>query len=138
MKGDPVVRQRRGQPETRLDQGRWRRTRAPTNTSTFRESFGTGNPQDWSGKTIHVRIRSSEGTFKGGAQVYAITTGSFIFGGKFTNFAPNNDWQEFTMDVSAPTTDDGASPSSGYDPAKVVVVRRAAQHRQRGRRAQRR
>ena len=54
----------------------------------IQKSFGTGNPQDWTGKTLHVRIRASEGTFKGGAQVYAITTGSFMFGGKHTNFAP--------------------------------------------------
>ena len=87
----------------------------------IQRSFGTGNPQDWSGKTIHVRIRSSEGTFKGGAQVYAITTGSFIYGAKFTTFAQNSNWQEFTMDVSAPTNGDGASPTSGYDPTKVVV-----------------
>ena len=67
------------------------------------KSFGTGNPQDWTGKTLHVRIRVTEGTFTGGAQVYAITTGSFVFGGKYTNFMPNNNWQEFTVDVSAPT-----------------------------------
>ncbi len=85
------------------------------------KSFGTANPQDWTGKTLHVRIRASEGTFKGGAQVYAITTGSFVFGGKHTNFTQNNNWQEFTVDVSAPTNGAGASPGSGYDPTKVVV-----------------
>src|SRR6185436_10972773 len=87
----------------------------------IQKSFGTNNPQDWSGKTLHVRIRASEGTFKGGAQVYAITTGSFVFGGKFTNFTQNNNWQEFTVDVSAPTNGAGASPGNGYDPTKVVV-----------------
>jgi hypothetical protein len=87
----------------------------------IQKSFGTNNPQDWSGKTLHVRIRASEGTFKGGAQVYAITTGSFVFGGKHTNFTPNNNWQEFTVDVSSPTNGAGASPGSGYDPTKVVV-----------------
>jgi len=85
------------------------------------KSFGTGNPQDWTGKTLHVRIRATEGTFKGGAQVYAITTGSFVFGGKHTNFMPNNSWQEFTVDVSKPTNGDGANPGSAYDPSKVVV-----------------
>jgi hypothetical protein len=85
------------------------------------KSFGTANPQDWTGKTLHVRIRASEGTFKGGAQVYAITTAGFVFGGKHTNFTPNNNWQEFTVDVSAPTNGAGASPGSGYDPSKVVV-----------------
>ena len=85
------------------------------------KSFGTGNPQDWTGKTLHVRIRASEGTFKGGAQVYAITTGSFVFGGKFANFMANGNWQEFTVDVSNPTNGAGASQGSGYDASKVVV-----------------
>ena len=87
----------------------------------IQKQFGTGNPQNWAGKTIHVRIRASEGTFKGGAQVFAITTGTFIFGGKFTNFAANSNWQEFTLDVSNPTNDDGANPQSDYDPTKVIV-----------------
>lgn len=87
----------------------------------IQKSFGSGNPQDWSGKTLHVRIRASEGTFKGGVQVYAITTASFVFGGKFANFTQNSNWQEFTVDVSAPTNGAGASPGSGYDPTKVVV-----------------
>jgi hypothetical protein len=34
---------------------------------------------------------------------------------------PNSNWQEFTVDVSAPTNGAGASQGSGYDPAKVVV-----------------
>ena len=83
--------------------------------------FGTNNPQDWSGKTIHVRIRATEGTFKGGAQVYAITTASFVYGAKFTTFGQNSNWQEFTMSVSAPANGDGVNPGSGYDPTKVVV-----------------
>jgi hypothetical protein len=87
----------------------------------IQKSFGTGNPQDWSGRTLHVRVRASEGTFKGGAQVYAITTSSFVFGGKFTNFTQNSNWQEFTVDVSAPSNGAGATPGSGYDPTKVVV-----------------
>ena len=102
------------------------------------KSFGTGSPQDWSGKTIHVRIRASEGTFKGGAQVYAITTGSFIFGGKFANFTQNNSWQEFTMDVSAPTNGDGRQPGLGLRPDEGRRVRRPAQHRQHRARARRR
>jgi hypothetical protein len=87
----------------------------------IQKSFGTGNPQDWAGKTLHVRIRATEGTFKGGAQVYAITTGSFVFGGRHTNFTQNSSWQEFTVDVSNPANGAGASPGSGYDPTKVVV-----------------
>ena len=87
----------------------------------IQKSFGTGSPQDWSGKTLHVRIRATDGTFKGGAQVYAITTSQFIYGGKFTTFAQNANWQEFTLDVSMPANGDGANPGSGYDPTKVVV-----------------
>ena len=50
---------------------------------------------------MHVRIKVATGTYPGGAQVYAITVpNQYIFGGTFTNFAENNNWQEFTASTS--------------------------------------
>jgi hypothetical protein len=84
------------------------------------KDFGSSNLQNLAGKTLYVRIRATEGTFMGGGvQVYAITTNNFVFGGKFTNFVANSNWQEFNVNVSAPTNGAGASPSSGYDPTQV-------------------
>jgi hypothetical protein len=78
--------------------------------------FGTANPTDWHGGTLHVRVRVDDGgTFGGVAEPYAISTG-FIFGGTSTNFAKNNNWQEFTVDLDAPGHAD-----TGYDDTKVVI-----------------
>jgi hypothetical protein len=82
----------------------------------IQRSYGTTMPQNWAGKTMHVRIKATEGTFTGGAQVYVITTEGFVFGGTFTNFAANANWQEFTVSVDNPMT-----KNAGYDPTKVVV-----------------
>lgn len=82
----------------------------------IQKSYGTTSPQDWSNRTLHVRIRVTEGTFGGGAQLYAITTAGYVFGGTFTNIAKNANWQEFRLNVSMPMT-----MNAGYDPTKVVV-----------------
>jgi len=78
----------------------------------------TTTPQDWTGKTLHVRIKVVEGKYPGGAQVYAITVpNQYVFGGTFTNVASNNNWQEFTVNLDNPMTQ-----NSGYDPAQVIIV----------------
>ncbi len=78
----------------------------------------TTTPQDWSGKTLHVRIKVVDGTYPGGAQVYAITVpNQYVFGGTFTNVANNHNWQEFTVNLDSPMTE-----NSGYDPAQVIIV----------------
>jgi hypothetical protein len=74
-------------------------------------------PQDWSGGTLHVRIKIASGTYEGGAQVYVLTVpGSYVFGGTYTNIAANNNWQEFTVPIDAPMT-----ANAGYDPSQVIV-----------------
>ena len=51
----------------------------------------TNSPQDWRGKTLHVRIRVADGMYPGGAQVYVITVPNmYVFGGTFTNVAKNS------------------------------------------------
>jgi hypothetical protein len=72
-------------------------------------------PQNWMGKTMHVRIKVSSGTFRGGVQLYAKTGMAFVFGGTYINFAAGSNWQEFTLNVSAPMT---IIPN--YDPTQVV------------------
>jgi len=78
----------------------------------------TNSPQDWRGKTLHVRLKVADGTYPGGAQVYVITVpNQYVFGGTFTNVAKNNNWQEFTVNVDAPMTQ-----NSGYDPSQIIEV----------------
>src|SRR5262249_3764354 len=78
----------------------------------------TMTPQNWTGGTLHVRIKVVDGTYPGGAQVYVITVpNSYVFGGTFTNVAKNNNWQEFTVNIDNPMT-----ANSGYDPSQVIIV----------------
>jgi hypothetical protein len=72
-------------------------------------------PQNWMGKTLHVRIRVSSGTFRGGVQLYAKTGMAFVFGGTYTNFATGSNWQEFTLNVTTPMM-----VITNYDPTQVV------------------
>jgi hypothetical protein len=72
-------------------------------------------PQNWTGGTLHVRIKVASGNYGGGAQVYALT-GNFIFGGTYTNVAMGSNWQEFTVNLDSPM-----HPDPGYDPSKVII-----------------
>jgi len=72
--------------------------------------------EDWSGNSLHVRIRVNQGTFHGIVEPYVDTTGAYVFGGTSMNFAPGSGWQEFQVDLTNPMTRD-----HGYDPAQVVL-----------------
>jgi hypothetical protein len=73
-------------------------------------------PLDWSGKSLRVRIRVSQGTFHGIVEPYVDTTGAYVFGGTSINFAPGSGWQEFQVDLTNPMT-----RNPGYNPAQVVL-----------------
>ena len=74
-------------------------------------------PLDWSGKSLHVRIRVSQGTFHGIVEPYLVTTGAYVFGGTSINIAPGSQWQEFAVDLTNPLTRAAAS----YNPAQVML-----------------
>jgi hypothetical protein len=78
--------------------------------------FGTSNPVNWKGGTLHMRIKCDEGTFGGVAEPYAITTSLYKFGGTSTTFSKNSNWQEFTVNLTTP-----GKPDPGYDPTQVVI-----------------
>jgi hypothetical protein len=79
--------------------------------------FGTASPKNLTGGKMHVRIRvDAGGSFGGIAEPYVITTAGFVFGGTSTNFAKNNNWQEFVVNLDSP-----GHPDSGYDASKVVI-----------------
>jgi hypothetical protein len=85
----------------------------------IQKSF-TSDPQNWTGKTLHVRVRATEGSFGGGAQVYVNTIpGTFVFGGTSTNFAKNNAWQDFAVNLDAPTT---TGTNGVFDPSRVIQI----------------
>jgi hypothetical protein len=82
----------------------------------IQRQLGLANLQDWTGGTMHVRIKVDAGsTFGGGVQLYVKTTSTFVFGGTFINLGKNSNWQEFTLSVDAPMT-----KNSGYDATKVI------------------
>ena len=71
-----------------------------------------------SSQLASFRIKVASGTYPGGAQVYAITVpNQYVFGGTFTNVAPNNNWQEFRVNLDSPMT-----ANAGYDPSQVIIV----------------
>jgi hypothetical protein len=84
--------------------------------------FGLSNIQNWSGGTLHVRVRLTSGSFTGGVQLYVDTgvnsTGAlaYSFGGTFTNFGKGSEWQEFVMSVDSPMS---FGVQSTYDATKV-------------------
>jgi hypothetical protein len=77
--------------------------------------FGTTATQDWSGRTLHVRIKVSEGAFKGGGQLYVKTGSTYVFGGTYSALRPGTDWTEIALDIAAPM-----ASSQAYDPHQIV------------------
>jgi hypothetical protein len=76
-------------------------------------------PQDWSGHSLHVRLKVDEGsTFRGFAQLYVDTGVSYVPAHSSVNLAPGSQWQEIAMDLSHPMTTD---PSGRFNPKQVVV-----------------
>jgi len=71
-------------------------------------------PPNWMGETMHVRIKVTSGTFKGGVQLYVKTGAAYVFGGTYINFGAGSNWQEFTLPVNSPMT-----MNAGYDPTHV-------------------
>ncbi|HEY6475024.1 MAG TPA: hypothetical protein VI456_00495, partial [Polyangia bacterium] len=62
-------------------------------------------PQDWSGHTLHARIKVDAGsTFGGFAQLYVNTGVSYIAATTALNLAAGADWQEIAMDLDHPMT----------------------------------
>jgi hypothetical protein len=80
--------------------------------------FGMSNLQNWSGGTLHVRIKITSGTFTGGVQLYVDTGTTYSFGGTYTNVGKGSDWQEFVMSVNSPMSFGNATT---YDPKSVIA-----------------
>jgi hypothetical protein len=80
--------------------------------------FGMSNLQNWSGGTLHVRIKVTSGTFTGGVQLYVDTGTGYSFGGTYTNVGKGSDWQEFVMSVDSPMS---FGNQTTYDPKSVIA-----------------
>jgi hypothetical protein len=87
----------------------------------IQKDFTVSNYHDWSGRTVHVRIKVSSGVFKGGTQVYAKSGSAYFFAGTYTNLASNSNWQEFTLNLTSPMTL-GTGAGGPFDPSHVVAV----------------
>jgi len=76
-------------------------------------------PQDWSGHTLHVRLKVDQGSvFHGFAQLYVDTGVSYVPADSSTNVGPGSGWQEISMDLNHPMTTD---PSGRFNPKQVVL-----------------
>lgn len=73
-------------------------------------------PLDWSGMTLHVRVKVSQGTFKGLIEPYVFTGSIYVFGGTARQVGTSSEWQDFTMNLTDPVT-----RNPGYNPAQVVA-----------------
>jgi hypothetical protein len=61
--------------------------------------------QDWSGHTLHARLKVDAGsTFRGVAQLYVNTGVSYIAAATAVTLASGADWQEIAMDLDHPMT----------------------------------
>jgi hypothetical protein len=84
----------------------------------IQKTFGAMNLQDWTHKTLHVRVKVTTGTFKGGIQFYVKTGTTFYFAATYTTLATGSAWQEFKLNVDAPMM---IGPGTGtYNPAQVI------------------
>jgi hypothetical protein len=76
-------------------------------------------PQDWSGHTLHARLKIDAGsTFHGFAQLYVNTGVSYIAASSTVTLASGADWQEIAMDLDHPMT---VSIANRYSDKQVVL-----------------
>jgi hypothetical protein len=76
-------------------------------------------PQDWSGHTLHARLKIDAGsTFHGYALLYVNTGVSYIAGSTAINLASGADWQEIAMDLDHPMT---VASTTRYSAKQVVL-----------------
>ena len=67
------------------------------------KSFGTGTPQNWTGKTLHVRIRATRGHASRAARRSTRSRPAASSSAARTpTSAQNTNWQEFTVDLDNP------------------------------------
>ena len=83
------------------------------------QSYVFAVPQDWSGQTLHARIKVDVGsTFRGFAQLYVDTGVSYVAAATAVNVAPGSDWQEIAMDLDHPLT---VAAADRYSAKQVVL-----------------
>jgi hypothetical protein len=87
---------------------------------------GFSGPQDWTGKTLHVRVKVASGGSPAGvsmqlaaealSSLYDVDAGTnvYFFSARYVPVI-GNDWQEYTFSGSTATT-----PPSGFDATKVI------------------
>lgn len=74
--------------------------------------------QDWSGGTLHVRIKVISGTFSGDVQMYVDTGTTYSFGGTYAAWDNSSDWQEFTLNITSPMS---FGDQTTYDPTQIIT-----------------
>src|SRR5450432_1083448 len=75
---------------------------------------------NWTGKKLHVRLKVGAGLGQdpyalSGAQALVDTTTSYVQAHEFKQIQPNNQWQEFTLDLSS------YANTPGFDASMVIT-----------------
>ncbi|HZY08005.1 MAG TPA: hypothetical protein VFE69_09680, partial [Ilumatobacteraceae bacterium] len=75
--------------------------------------------QNWTGGTLHVRIRITDGSLSAGAgaQLFVKTTMQYVYGGSYVNFPTTGqgNWKDFTIALDSPMT-----KNTGYDISQAI------------------
>ena len=75
--------------------------------------------QNWTGGTLHVRIKILSGMLSpgAGAQLFIKTTSKYVYGGSYVNYPMTGQmsWKDFTIALDNPMT-----KNDGYDPAQAI------------------
>jgi len=73
--------------------------------------------QNWTGGTLHVRIKVDAGsTFTGQIEPYADTTSNYTFVGTSINVQMDNNWHDYAVNLNNAMT-----RNTGYDLSKVIL-----------------
>ena len=83
--------------------------------------------QNWTGGTLHVRIRVTQGSLSAGAgaQLFVKTTSKYVYGGSYVNFpmTGQGNWKDFTISLDSPMTQ-----NAGYDASMAISYGVQHQH----------
>jgi hypothetical protein len=82
------------------------------------QSPAFSTPQDWTGGTLRVRIRITDGSLPtGGAQLFVKTGDKYEYGGTYTNIQAGTGWKQYSLDLTNPMT---LGTSGTYDASQIM------------------
>jgi hypothetical protein len=82
------------------------------------QSATFSTPQNWTGGTLHVRVKITSGSLPtGGAQLFVKTGTAYEYGGTYTNIQPGTGWKQYSLDLTNPMT---LGTSGTFDASQIM------------------